>query len=330
MVYCSIKIYEEEPVMKKCGLLLLALMLSMVIAFSPAHAETFLSIATGGTSGTYYPLGGDLANLFNTTIESVKATAQATGGSAENLRLIDAGDAELGTVQNDVSAYAFAGTDSFDGEIIDSFAVITSLYPEVVQLVARSDAGIETISDLAGKRVSVGAAGSGTYFNAVHMLEAAGMSLDDIDEQYLSFSESGDAAKNRQIDAFFCTAGIPNAAITELASGSSAKVVALDADIVAKLIDAKPFYVSFVIPAGTYPGIDEDVQTVAITALLVCASDLDEALVYEMTKSIYEQGDEVLTHAKKTEITLETALDGVGTLPLHPGAERYYKEAGKN
>lgn len=316
--------------MKKCGLLLLALMLSMVIAFSPAHAETFLSIATGGTSGTYYPLGGDLANLFNTTIESVKATAQATGGSAENLRLIDAGDAELGTVQNDVSAYAFAGTDSFDGEIIDSFAVITSLYPEVVQLVARSDAGIETISDLAGKRVSVGAAGSGTYFNAVHMLEAAGMSLDDIDEQYLSFSESGDAAKNRQIDAFFCTAGIPNAAITELASGSSAKVVALDADIVAKLIDAKPFYVSFVIPAGTYPGIDEDVQTVAITALLVCASDLDEALVYEMTKSIYEQGDEVLTHAKKTEITLETALDGVGTLPLHPGAERYYKEAGKN
>lgn len=314
--------------MKKRSLLVLALVLSLTVAIAPAHAATFLSIATGGTSGTYYPLGGDIANLFNTTIPDVKANAQATGGTAENLRLINAGDAELGTVQNDVSAYAFEGTDSFDGEVIDTFSVVTSLYPEVVQLVARADAGIDTIKDLAGKRVSVGAAGSGTYFNAVHMLEAAGMSLDDIDEQFLSFSESGDAAKNRQIDAFFCTAGIPNAAITELTSGSDAKVIALDAATVEALLAAKPFYVDFTIPGGTYPGIDDDVRTVAITALLVCTNDLDEELVYQMTKNLYEKGDELLTHAKKTEITLETALDGVGNLPIHPGAERYYKEVG--
>lgn len=314
--------------MKKKSIFVLALALTLVMAIAPAQAATFLSIATGGTSGTYYPLGGDIANLFNETIPDIKANAQATGGTAENLRLLNAGDAELATVQNDVSAYAFEGIDSFDGEVIDTFSVISSLYPEVVQLVARADSGIETIEDLAGKRVSVGAAGSGTYFNAIHMLEAAGMSLDDIDEQFLSFSESGDAAKNRQIDAFFCTAGIPNAAITELTSGSEAKVIALDQSTVDNLIAAKPFYVSFVIPGGTYPGMDEDVQTVAITALLVCVNDLDEELVYQMTKSLYEQGEELLTHAKKTEITLETALDGVGNLPLHPGAERYYKEVG--
>lgn len=314
--------------MKKLPVLALALLLSLCLVATSANAATFLSIATGGTSGTYYPLGGDIANLFNSTIPDIKANAQATGGTAENLRLINAGDAELGTVQNDVSAYAYEGIDSFDGEVIDTFSVVTSLYPEVIQLVARADAGINTIEDLAGKRVSVGAAGSGTYFNAVHMLEAAGMSLDDIDEQYLSFSESGDAAKNRQIDAFFCTAGIPNAAVTELTSGSEAKVIALDASTVENLIAAKPFYVDFTIPGGTYPGIDEDVRTVAITALLVCANDLDEELVYQMAKSIYEQGEELLTHAKKTEITLETALDGVGNLPIHPGAERYYKEVG--
>lgn len=314
--------------MRKKSVLAILLALAMMGMIVPAHAATFLSIATGGTSGTYYPLGGDIANLFNTAIDGIKATAQATGGSAENLRLINAGDAELGTVQNDVAAYAFDGTDMFEGEVIDTFSVVTSLYPEVIQLVARADSGITCLADLKGKRVSIGAAGSGTTFNAVHMLAAAGLTLDDIDEQYLSFSESGDAAKNRQIDAFFCTAGIPNAAITELTSGSSAKVVALSQDEVDNLLAAKPFYVSFVIPGGTYPGIDEDVQTVAITALLVCKSDLDDDLVYEMVKGLYERGDELLTHSKKVEITLDTALDGVGTLPVHPGAERYYKEAG--
>ncbi len=314
--------------MRKRGILAVLLALALLGAAVPALADTFLSIATGGTSGTYYPLGGDIAGLFNTAIEGVKANAQATGGSAENLRLIDGGEAELATVQNDVSAYAFGGVDAFEGEVIDSFSVVTSLYPEIIHLVARGDSGIETIEDLKGKRVSVGAAGSGTYFNAVHLLSAVGMTLDDIDEQYLSFAESGDAAKNRQIDAFFCTAGIPNAAITELASGAAAKVVPLTTETVDNLIAAKPFYVSYVIPGGTYPGIEADVQTVAITALLVCANDLDEELVYQMVKNLYERGEELLTHAKKAEITLETALDGVGELPLHPGAKRYYQEVG--
>ena len=309
---------------------IVALLLTLVLlsAAGVASADTFLSIATGGTAGTYYPLGGDIANLFNTTLEGVKATAQATGGSAENLRLIQNGEAELGTVQNDVAAYAYNGTDSFEGETIDNFTVLASLYPEVIQLVARADSAISNIEDLKGKRISVGAAGSGVFFNAMHILTAAGLTLDDVDAQYLSFSESSDAMKNRQLDAYFTTAGIPNAAITELASGADVVMVNLDQNTMDALIAEKPFYVSFVIPGGTYPGIEEDAQTVAVAAILVGTGDLDEELVYNMVKSLFEQGQTTLTHAKKTEILLETALDGVGTLPLHPGAERYYQEVG--
>ncbi len=314
--------------MRKKNLCAALLVLFLVGTIFPAHAATFLSIGTGGTAGTYYPLGGEIANLFNTTIPDVKATAQATGASVENLRLINAGEAELGFTQNDVAAYAYAGTDIFDGEVIDTFSVVASLYPEIIHLVVRADAGIDTIADLKGKRVSIGAAGSGTVFNAMHFLATAGLTLDDIDEQYLSFAESGDAAKNRQIDAFFCTAGVPNAAITELASGSAAKVLSLSADEMASLQTGHSFYVPYTIPAGTYPGIDADVQTAAIMALLVAGNDQDEELVYQMTKNLFEKGPELLTHAKKADITIETALDGVGDVPIHPGAAKYYKEVG--
>ncbi len=309
--------------MKKMLAILMAMML-LVGSVSCASAATFLSIATGGTTGTYYPLGGDIANLFNTMIPDVKASAQATGGSADNLRLIDAGEAELATVQNDVSWFAYSATDSFANEQINSFSVISSLYAEYVQIVTRADSGINAISDFKGKRISIGAAGSGVYTNALHVLEAAGLTLDDIDAQYLSFSESADGLKNKQIDAAFICAGIPNAAITELGSTTDVKLISLTDDEVAKLINAHPTYGNLKLPAATYE-LEEDVNCVVITALLVCKNDLDEELVYKMTKALYEQ-EGILTHAKAAEITLDTAFVGVGELPLHPGAERYYKE----
>jgi len=178
--------------MKKRVLSMILAAMLLVAMSASASAATFLSIATGGTSGTYYPLGGDLANLFNTVIPDVNASAQATGGSADNLRLIDGEEAELGTVQNDVSYFAYTGTDSFEGEQITSFSVISSLYAEYVQIVVRADSDIQTIADFKGKSISIGAAGSGVYTNALHVLEAAGLTLDDIDAQYLSFSESAD------------------------------------------------------------------------------------------------------------------------------------------
>lgn len=311
--------------MKKIVSMILALTLVLALA-SSACAATFLSIATGGTTGTYYPLGGDIANLFNTVIPNVKASAQATGGSADNLRLIDAGEAELGTVQNDVSWFAYSGTDSFADEQIQSFSVISSLYAEYVQIVTRADSDINCIADFKGKAISIGAAGSGVYTNAMHVLEAAGLTLDDIDEQYLSFAESADGLKNKQIDAAFICAGIPNAAITELGSTTGVKLISLSDEEVANLIAAHPTYGNLKLPAATY-GLAEDTNCVVITALLVCSNELDEELVYNMTKALYEQ-EGILTHAKAAEITLDTAFVGVGELPLHPGAVRYYAEVG--
>lgn len=308
---------------------ILSLVLAAVLVLgtvSTASAATFLSIATGGTTGTYYPLGGDIANLFNTVLPDVKASAQATGGSADNLRLMDAGDAELGTVQNDVASFAYTGTDSFEGEVINSFSVITSLYAEYVQIVTRADSDIHSIADFKGKSISIGAAGSGVYTNAMHVLEAAGLTIDDIDAQYLSFSESADGLKNKQIDAAFICAGIPNAAITELSSTVGVRLISLSDEEVAKLVAAHPTYANLKLPAATY-GLEEDVNCIAITALLVGRNDLDEELVYQMTKALFEQ-EGILTHAKAAEITLDSAFVGVGELPVHPGAARYYEEVG--
>ena len=312
--------------MKKRVLSMLLAAMLLVAMSASASAATFLSIATGGTSGTYYPLGGDLANLFNTVIPDVNASAQATGGSADNLRLIDGEEAELGTVQNDVSYFAYTGTDSFEGEQITSFSVISSLYAEYVQIVVRADSDIQTIADFKGKSISIGAAGSGVYTNALHVLEAAGLTLDDIDAQYLSFSESADGLKNKQIDAAFVCAGIPNAAVTELASTVGVRLISLSDEEVAALIAAHPTYANLKLPAATYE-LSEDVNCIAITALLVCSNNLDEELVYQMTKAMYEQ-EGILTHAKAAEITKDTAFVGVGELPLHPGAARYYTEIG--
>lgn len=310
--------------MKKRVLSMILAAMLLVAMTASASAATFLSIATGGTSGTYYPLGGDLANLFNTVIPDMNASAQATGGSADNLRLIDGEEAELGTVQNDVSYFAYTGTDSFEGEQITSFSVISALYAEYVQIVVRADSDIQSIADFKGKSISIGAAGSGVYTNALHVLEAAGLTLDDIDAQYLSFSESADGLKNKQIDAAFVCAGIPNAAVTELSSTVGVRLISLSDEEVASLIAAHPTYTNLKLPADTY-GLTEDANCIAITALLVCSNNLDEQLVYDMTKAMFEQ-EGILTHAKAAEITLENAFNGVGELPLHPGAARYYAE----
>lgn len=309
--------------MKRLFALVLASLLLLAI---PAYAVEYLYIATGGTSGTYYALGGELANLFAKNIEDVEVNAPSTGASAENIRLINSGDAELGIVQNDVADYAFNGINAFEGEQIQSFNVVASLYPEFVQLVVDPSAGINSIADLKGKRVSVGAAGSGVYFNALDFLTVAGLTLDDVEEQYLSFAETADAIKNRQLDAGFVVAGIPNAAIQELSATSNTKLYSLNDEECAALLALRGFYAQSAIPAETYPGQTEDANAVAIRAILICKADLSEDLIYNVTKTLYEKTGDI-SHAKGAEIMLEDALLGVST-PVHPGAERYYKEAG--
>ena len=306
----------------------LAVVITLVTLFSivPAFATEYLGLATGGTAGTYYALGGDIASLWMSKIPDLDVTAQSTGGSKANIILINDGDAELATVQNDVMAYAYAGTDFFDGQVIDSFQAIGYLYPELVQIVVAADSDIKTIADLKGKQVSIGAVGSGVYFNAVQILANAGLSLDDITPHYLSFDESATSFQNKQIDAFFITAGLPNTAIVEVANKTDVRLIGLSDDDMAKLSAEYAYYVPVTVPAGTYNGMTEDVTVPAVGAVLICSKDLSEDLVYNLTKVLYEDTAE-LSHAKKAEISAESAVKGI-PVPFHPGAEKYFKEKG--
>lgn len=310
--------------MKKTFAILLAIM--MLLASVPAFATEYLGLATGGTAGTYYALGGDIAALWMAKIPDLDVTAQSTGGSKANIILINDGDAELATVQNDVMAYAYAGNEFFDNQVIDSFQAIGYLYPELVQIVVAADSDIHTIADLKGKQVSIGAVGSGVFFNAVQILGNAGLGLEDIVPHYLSFDESATSFQNKQIDAFFITAGLPNTAIVEVANKIDVRLIGLDDADMAKLTEQYAYYVPVTVPAGTYNGMAEDVTVPAVGAVLICSKDLSEDLVYSLTSTLYEDTAE-LSHAKKAEISAESAVKGI-PVPFHPGAEKYFKEKG--
>jgi TRAP transporter TAXI family solute receptor len=285
-------------------------------------------LATGGTSGTYYPFGGAIANIWNTKIEGMNVTAQSTGASAENLRLISKGEAEFAIVQNDVMDYAYNGTDMFDGTKLENLATIGTLYPEVIQIAATAKSGIKSVADMKGKRVSVGDAGSGVEFNAKQILDAYGLTFDDLKKSNLSFKESSDGLQNGTLDACFVTAGVPNAALQELAISSGLVLIPVEGDA-AKALSAKhAYYTEKVIPAGTYQGQDADVTTVAVKATLAVSAKLDEKIVYQLTKALFENQAELATaHAKGKDLSAAYAVTGV-SVPFHPGAVKYYKEIG--
>ena len=311
--------------MKKCVVLLMALIL--LLASTPAFAWDPVGITTGGTAGTYYPLGGEIAALWMKHIQDLDVSVQSSGGSKDNIIKLNNQEAELATVQNDVMYYAYQGDqDFFNGEVIDSFVAIGSLYPELVQVVVAGDSDIKTIEDLKGKKVSVGAVGSGVYFNAVQLLEMAGLTLDDIQPQYLSFDESSTSFQNRQLDAFFITAGLPNPAIMDVASRQEVRLIGLTEDQMGALSEKYSFYVPVVVEAGTYQGMKEAVTVPSMNAVLICRKELPEDLVYQMTKVLFENKDE-MTHAKKEFISAQYAVSGI-PVPFHPGAERYFKEIG--
>lgn len=309
---------------------ILALSLAIVLVFAlsgVASAKEFLGLATGGTAGTYYALGGDIAALWMNKIPDLEVSAQTTGGSKANILLINDGDAELATVQNDVMYYAHQGNkDFFDGQVIDSFSAIGSLYPELVQIVVAAESDIKSVADLKGRSVSIGAVGSGVYFSALQVLEIAGITLDDIEEQYLSFDESATAFQNQQIECFFVTAGLPNPAITEVATKRPVRLLGLNEDDLAKLMSAYTFYVPVTVEAGAYNGITEAVTVPAVNAVLIASNALSEDLVYQLTKVLFENTAD-LSHAKKAVISAQYAITGIPT-SFHPGAEKYYKEIG--
>ncbi|MCQ2613905.1 MAG: TAXI family TRAP transporter solute-binding subunit [Treponemataceae bacterium] len=317
--------------MKKLTVVLVALLLATTMIFAGGKKEnTNFILATGGTSGTYYSFGGALANIWNTKIENMNVTAQSTGASAENLRLISKGDAEFAIVQNDVMDYAYKGIDLFAGEKVSGLATIGTLYPEVVQIAATKESGIKSVADLKGKRVSVGDLGSGVEFNAKQILEGYGMTFDDIKKSNLSFKESGDGLQNGQLDACFVTAGVPNAALQELAISAGLVLVPVTGAEADAICAKYGYYTKTTIPGGTYKGADEDVPALAIKATLAVSESLSEDIVYNITKAMFENTAELaLSHAKGKEISAEAAITGV-SVPFHPGAVKYYKEIGLN
>lgn len=288
--------------------------------------KKFLNIATGGTAGTYYPLGGALAELLNQNIKDMNASAQSTGASVANVNMLKDGSVDIAFIQNDIAYYAVEGKEMFKDNKVANLRGLAALYPETIQFVTTSDKGINSIMDLKGKKVAVGASGSGAEANARQILESCGITYDDIDEQYLSFGEASDALKDGNVDVGVVVAGFPTAAIQDLAANRSAKIIPLDDAIADNLIKKYPYYTKMVIPAGTYPGQDADVNTVAVKCVIVGTDKIDDTLGGEIVRSIYEHLDRMkAAHAVGKYITKDTALEGM-SIPMNAGAEKYLKQ----
>jgi uncharacterized protein len=301
--------------------------LALGLGAAATKAQEFINVLTGGTSGVYYPLGVALSEIYGESIEGARTQVQATKASVENLNLLQQGKGEIAFALGDSVQLAAEGNTEagFPGPL-DKLRGIAAIYPNYIQIVASQESGIKTLADLKGKSLSVGAPASGTELNARAIFEAAGMSYEDLGKvEYLPFAESVELIKNRQLDATLQSAGLGVASIRDLATSLPINVVAVPAETVEKI--GSP-YVAVTIPAGTYDGQTEDVQTAAVGNILVTHSDVSEETAYQMTKALFENLDKMTAaHAAAKDIKLEEAAKGI-PIPLHPGAERYYKEAG--
>lgn len=305
----------------------LALVAMMCLASCGGASATKMTMGTGDPSGTYYGYGGVLGQYI-TNNAGIAVNVVSTDGSKANIQGIDAGDYQLATVQSDVMTYAWEGTQSFaeDGAV-QSFRVVAGLYAEAVQLITMNP-DIKSVSDLAGKSVSIGAPGSGVYFNAIDVLAAAGLTENDIQPQYQSFQDSTEALKDGKIDAAFIVAGPPTPAVTELFATSKAYLVAIDGEICDKIMADCPYYDIYTIPANTYDGQTEDIQTVTIKATLIVDANASEDDVYNLTKAIFDNIDAIASeNAKGKELSIENATSGMAA-PFHKGAAKYFEEKG--
>ncbi|MFZ5590199.1 MAG: TAXI family TRAP transporter solute-binding subunit [Bacillota bacterium] len=295
---------------------------------APDKAEKkFINIATGGTAGVYYPLGGAIANILNKNVPGANATAQATGASVANINLLKDGSVQMGFVQNDIAYYAVNGVEMFKDKKVANLKGLATLYPETIQIVTLQKTGIKSVADLKGKRVAVGAVGSGVEANAHQILEAHGITYNDIKVQYLSFAEAANNLKDGNIDAAFLTAGFPTAAVQDIAAQNKVVLLPVEDAVAEQLVKKYPFYSKITVPANTYPGQDKDVQTLAVRSMLVVNDKVDDQLAYDMAKAIFENLDALkAAHSVGKLIDKKTALEGM-SIPVHPGAEKYFKES---
>ncbi len=302
----------------------------MVLSTAAWAAPKFISIATGGTGGAYFPIGAGLADIINKHLTGYNASAEVTAASKVNCINVNDGKSDLALVLGDTLSYGYKG-DKLGGftKPLSNLRVIANIYANTIQIVARKDSGIRTLSDLKGKKVSVGAPGSGTEINARQIFAAAGMSYKDFDRtEYLSFSESADQMKNRAIDVTLMSSGMPNPGIMDIATSQEIVIVPIPAAVIDKLGKELPFFVPATIPKGMYKGQEEDVQTVGVPNFLIAGATMDENTAYEITKAMFENLPRLVqAHAAAKGIKLENATKGL-PVPLHPGAAKYYREKG--
>lgn len=305
--------------------------LAVAMAFAGgAQAQQFFRIGTGGTAGTYYPVGGMIANAVSQPGKLV-ATAQASNGSLANVNAIAGGSMEAGLSQSDVATWAYTGTGAFEGKPkVSDLRMIANLYPESIHLVVKKGSGIKSVADLKGKRVALDEPGSGTLINARMVLAAYGVKESDIKPEYIKPNQAGDKLKDGALDAFFFVGGAPAGAIAELASGGTGiELVPLTGPQAEALRKSNPYFAVDTIAANTYKDVPA-VQTLAVGAQLVTSAKVDAETVYQVTKAMYSDSTQktlAAGHAKGKFITKENAVQAVG-IPFHPGAERFYKEAG--
>lgn len=283
-----------------------------------------LVVLTGGEQGTYYPLGGALAEIITDEVKAMTATAVTSGASVVNINDVQDGNGELALVQNDIAYYAVNGLHMFE-EKVDGIKGIATLYPEVIQIVTSADSGIKTVDDLKGKRVAVGDQGSGAEANAKQILQIHGITYDDIQAEYMAFGDAANGIQDGNIDAAFITAGTPTGAIEALKAAKEIALVTISEENIEKLTEEYPYYTRFEIGSDVYNTADGAV-TVAVQAMLIVSDDMSDDEVYDITKAMFEHRDVFEnTHQRGKDITLQTALDGM-SIDLHPGAKKYYDE----
>ncbi|HXF81618.1 MAG TPA: TAXI family TRAP transporter solute-binding subunit [bacterium] len=307
---------------------------ALLVAPAPSAAQQLLALVTGGTAGVYFPLGGAMAEIWNSKVPGVRVSAQSSGASVANVQFLARGEAHLALIQNDIAYYAHTGREMFFNarenrpEPVGNIRGIAMLYPETIQIVTLRSKGIARVEDLRGKRVVVGAPGSGTEANARQILLVHGIFYSQIRPDFLSFGAGMDQLRDGQVDAVFITAGYPTAAVTDVAAQRDIVLLPIADDKLQELRARYPFYAPQTVPAGTYRGVTRPVQTVAVMAMLVGRADLSADLVYNLTKALWENLDRIAAaHARGRDLSLRGARLGM-PIPLHPGAERYYNEKG--
>lgn len=290
-----------------------------------------IAIATGGTGGVYYPMGGAMANVLSKHLPGFQATARVTGGSVDNLKLIGSEQSEVAFTMVDAALNAVNGEDKFQSGKLDVKTLMV-LYPNRMHVVTVESRGINKMSDLKGKRVSTGSPGGATEVMAFRLIEAAGLDRDkDMRRERLGAAESANALKDGKIDAFFWVGGLPTAAVTDVAASPGVKIKMIDHDEFVAKMNAKygAIYSSDIIPAKTYPGQDTDNKIAVVQNILVANGKMPEKTAYDIVKTLFEHRDELaLVHAEARAITLDKQNNKNTTIPWHPGAERYFKEKG--